>query len=79
MKYLVRSAFFHQGTCEAHIAEADTRNAVSVTAAMVGAGLGNVDSVQSKRWRVSVHATLLEPTEPGFTGKMNKVQVFQCK
>lgn len=32
--------------------------------------LRDVDPIQGKSWSISVHAALLEPTEPGFTGKM---------
>ena len=61
---------FHPCTCVSHITEADSGDTVSMSTTVVRTGLGDVDPIQGESWGVSVHAALLEPTKPGFTGKM---------
>lgn len=56
-------------TCVSHITEAHSRDAIPMSPTVVWTGLRDVDPIQSKRWSISVHTALLEPTEPGFTGK----------
>lgn len=59
-------------TCESHITEADARDAISMSATVIWTGLRNVDAIQGKWWSISVQTTLLEPTEPGFTGELGE-------
>lgn len=59
-------------TCVTHITEADSRDAISMSTTVVWTWLRDVDPIQSKWWSIPIHAALLEPTEPGFTGKMTQ-------
>lgn len=64
----VSTPSFRSITCVSHITETHSRDAISMSPAVVWTGLGDVDSIQSKRWRISINTALLEPAEPGFTG-----------
>lgn len=63
-------------TCVAQVTEADPRDAIPVAAAVVGAGLGDVDAVQAKRRHALVGAALLDPAESGLTAE--KKQRYCC-
>lgn len=60
------SVSFSWCTCVSHVTETHSRDAISMSPAVVRTLLWDVNPIQSKRWSIFVNTALLEPTEPCF-------------